>query len=38
MSKSEVVENLKQRELDILLTLGAGDIDQLVKPIYEFYG
>ena len=38
VSKSEVVENLKQRELDILLTLGAGDIDQLVKPIYEFYG
>ena len=38
MSKSEVIESLKHRELDILLTLGAGDIDQLVKPINEFYG
>ena len=36
--KSEVIKNLKQKEVDILLTLGAGDIDQLVKPIYEFYG
>jgi hypothetical protein len=24
--------------LDILLTLGAGDIDQLVEPIFKNYG
>ena len=32
-SKEELVENLKKRELEVLLTLGAGDIDKLVEPI-----
>lgn len=29
----DVVENLKHREIEVLLTLGAGDIDRLVEPI-----
>ncbi len=33
ISKKEVVADLKDRELEVLLTLGAGDIDQLVDPI-----
>lgn len=33
LQKKEVVEDLKERELEVLLTLGAGDIDQLVDPI-----
>jgi UDP-N-acetylmuramate--alanine ligase len=32
-SKEELVELLKQKELEVLLTLGAGDIDKLVEPI-----
>ena len=31
--KSETVNFLKNKEIDILLTLGAGDIDTLVEPI-----
>ena len=33
LEKKEVIESLKDRELEVLLTLGAGDIDQLVEPI-----
>jgi UDP-N-acetylmuramate--alanine ligase len=32
-SKEELLKVLEQEELDILLTLGAGDIDTLVEPI-----
>ena len=32
-SKEELIEVLKSKELDVLLTLGAGDIDKLVEPI-----
>ena len=32
-TKSNLLEVLKDRPLDILLTIGAGDIDQLVTPI-----
>ena len=32
-SKSEVLSILDDRKLDILLTVGAGDIDTLVLPI-----
>ena len=32
-SKQEVVESLSPAEVDVLLTMGAGDIDQLVSPI-----
>ncbi|MDD5506880.1 MAG: UDP-N-acetylmuramate--L-alanine ligase [Bacteroidales bacterium] len=32
-TKDDLMEKLASRPLDILLSLGAGDIDQLVKPI-----
>jgi UDP-N-acetylmuramate--alanine ligase len=32
-SKEELVSELKKRELEVLLTVGAGDIDMLVEPI-----
>lgn len=32
-SKAELLSVLKKREPEVLLTLGAGDIDQLVQPI-----
>ena len=31
--KEEVIDILKNRKLEVLLTLGAGDIDTLVDPI-----
>lgn len=34
-TKQEVIEKLEAKNEDILLTLGAGDIDQLVSPIKE---
>nr|WP_255709854.1 UDP-N-acetylmuramate--L-alanine ligase [Pontibacter harenae] len=37
ISKEEVLENLRQNEdFDVLATVGAGDIDTLVKPIRKF--
>jgi UDP-N-acetylmuramate--alanine ligase len=35
MRKEEVIPALEKMETDVLLTLGAGDIDTLVKPITE---
>ena len=35
LSKSEVLAALTQRDVEVLLTLGAGDIDTLVNPIKE---
>ncbi len=35
-SKSEVLNLLKMRELEVVLTLGAGDVDGLVEPIKSF--
>jgi UDP-N-acetylmuramate--alanine ligase len=32
-SKEELLSVLEQEELDVLLTLGAGDIETLVEPI-----
>lgn len=32
-SKEEVIEQIAQLNYDVLLTIGAGDIDQLVEPI-----
>ena len=34
-SKEELIEKINSRQLEVLLTLGAGDIDQLVEPIKE---
>lgn len=36
-SKSELLSRLKHQKPEVLLTLGAGDIDQLVKPIRELF-
>jgi UDP-N-acetylmuramate--alanine ligase len=36
-SRDRVTEELAKRDPGVLLTLGAGDIDQLVEPIVEFY-
>ena len=33
ISKEELIIEVLKRKLEVLLTLGAGDIDQLVKPI-----
>ncbi len=34
-SKNELIEFLKKRKFEVLLTMGAGDIDKMVKPIKE---
>jgi len=34
-SKEDLIENIKQAEPEVLLTIGAGDIDKLVSPIKE---
>lgn len=34
-SKEELIEKINSANFDIILTMGAGDIDQLVKPIRE---
>jgi UDP-N-acetylmuramate--alanine ligase len=36
VEKTEVINLLSHNKPEILLTLGAGDIDQLVQPITEF--
>jgi UDP-N-acetylmuramate--alanine ligase len=36
-SKAGLIGELKSRKPEVLLTLGAGDIDQLVKPIRELF-
>jgi UDP-N-acetylmuramate--alanine ligase len=33
LGKKDVIENLENRKTEVLLTMGAGDIDQLVDPI-----
>lgn len=33
VSKKELVKEIKEREVEVLITLGAGDIDMLVDPI-----
>jgi UDP-N-acetylmuramate--alanine ligase len=35
-TKENVLNELKKRTCEVVLTLGAGDIDQLVKPIREY--
>lgn len=35
VTKEELVEKLAMKDIEVLLTLGAGDIDTLVKPIKE---
>jgi UDP-N-acetylmuramate--alanine ligase len=33
LAKEDILDNLKTRKIEVLLTMGAGDIDQLVEPI-----
>jgi hypothetical protein len=35
LNKEELVQSLDIKKLDVLLTIGAGDIDTLVAPIEE---
>lgn len=37
IEKEEVLEKIKHQQPEILMTLGAGDIDRLVQPIKESY-
>jgi UDP-N-acetylmuramate--alanine ligase len=34
-TKSSIISLLEEKDLDVLLTLGAGDISSLVRPIKE---
>jgi UDP-N-acetylmuramate--alanine ligase len=38
IDKNNLVDALKHKDVEILLTLGAGDIDRLVEPIKKLYG
>ncbi|MCB0704480.1 MAG: UDP-N-acetylmuramate--L-alanine ligase [Saprospiraceae bacterium] len=35
-TKASLIDALKQKQIDVLLTLGAGDIDTLVEPISQY--
>lgn len=35
--KSQLMNVLKEREVELLLTVGAGDIDQMIQPIIDHY-
>lgn len=35
--KSHLINILKERNVEVLVTIGAGDIDQMVEPIINFY-
>ena len=37
MTKEVLLDNLKKNKRKVLVTLGAGDIDQLVEPIKSIY-
>ena len=35
ITKNELLDVLSKRDIDVLMTVGAGDIDKLVEPIAE---
>lgn len=35
--KAQLINVLKERDIEVLITIGAGDIDQMVEPIINFY-
>lgn len=37
LQKNQLLTHLKEREIELLLTIGAGDIDTLVEPIIKHY-
>ncbi|PIZ06601.1 MAG: UDP-N-acetylmuramate--L-alanine ligase, partial [Flavobacteriales bacterium CG_4_10_14_0_8_um_filter_32_5] len=36
VKREDVINELKKSEIEILVTLGAGNIDELVEPITEY--
>jgi UDP-N-acetylmuramate--alanine ligase len=38
IQKEQLLRVLEERRPEVLLTLGAGDIDQFVEPIVQLYG
>ena len=34
-AREDVIDHLRNKELDVVVTLGAGDIDRLVLPIQQ---
>jgi len=36
-TKDALLEELKKRHIEVLITLGAGDIDKMVEPIARMY-
>ena len=36
VAKDELMGELVKRDIDVLITFGAGDIDRFVKPIREY--
>jgi UDP-N-acetylmuramate--alanine ligase len=36
IGKEELVNKLKEKEIEVLLTMGAGDIDRMVEPIENY--
>jgi UDP-N-acetylmuramate--alanine ligase len=38
IQKEQLLRVLEERNPEVLLTMGAGDIDQFVEPIVQFYG
>ena len=37
LKKAELIEELTNPKRELLLTLGAGDIDQFVEPLKKYY-
>ena len=37
VTREQLFRVIRERDPEILLTMGAGDIDQFVKPIYEWF-
>ena len=35
--KAHLINILKERNIEVLVTIGAGDIDQMVEPLINFY-
>ncbi len=38
LSKKDLMNELKEREFEVLMTLGAGDIDVFREPIRKMFG
>jgi UDP-N-acetylmuramate--alanine ligase len=36
-SKSILVDTLRQKHIEVLVTMGAGDIDRFIEPIKKIY-